>query len=1005
MRYLYLLLMSLGLSSCISLAVTTVVDKTGLKYKLPAPTLYTEGEFDGLREFIKTTRDSANILLTHGLTDKSENHFDLLTERLATKLNLRLIKARTRIDSSDVMSNDPGNRCLGFGRWKLFQWRFHNDSLNKPVNFYFVYWAPITKPAKDFIHAFNRTEYRTQLSSQVKDSLFINIFGDLALYLNNDYKTQLRTAFLESFEHIRGPVAVLGGGFGIQLMFEAVAFELGRAVVSSPIVLQNANRGIKVDEVLEQGKEKMGKRVYQSDYNIAKVFLLTNQMPFVSLLTLRPDDNPETQEHNDQVYEAVRNFCSLKKRSIDLISFYDPNDPFGYKLPKVTDTAIHVINVRLNVAESWWIDPLKTTDFVLPQLKKQKASDLFLSVIDQKNSTQDLMLNLKGPADLSRNDYRVMGAIADGSDYKLVCRQLMHPPLRSRNVEYHPRKHAVLLNALGTAYLGFRVMKKLELKTSVLPFSLPSEFRDNKPNAIQSLPFDGVDKSIAGNDVTQVMTVHGVKNQEPDSFDDLVNSIAKSLGFYSRPTSFEVVCAAGETCPQNAPMTNSYRPGTVKRTTFTGVSGQKLIIYAVYWSSITKHAKEWLDEISIDKESSVVPRLVKQNLINDGFADIELSFGELRDKVDSTLMTAFRMMEEDHNKLSKTTTLNTYYLTGSLGSRLLLDFLNKVRHDNKTVASVQLRARSWYMLTNQLIMTALKDIRLNNTLTNDSDNAIVYEDFYKESYGDMANLLNDSSAFDVVAFNDPNDLLSFIVPDDVMGISPDAKKIYNTYLNLAQGLTVNMDALIKFACKADKKLKRIHKNEYEYQIRNYEKQMQAVCGANGVKSTDPEYTDYLDMLTIAKERFNETYAPDTAKDINPEIERLLKERVRNDGELYRKFNEKRKFYSYNIYVTEKQKINDFRNRYCKLDSIHGKKKIIKKKNFHKLYRPGLIMPFVRSLSNYMHYQDFVSDFGRAHVGAKENSKIVQMIAHGFDAVTTTNVDQKLYQQVHNVNQR
>lgn len=1022
-HFLTALMLSVCLSSCIGTAVKTVVKKTGLKYSVPSPILYSEnGDFKGLGDFIETSGERANILLTHGLTDKSENHFDLLVERLAAQLKLKMIKNRgTAIVVGDA-TNDPEHRMLGFDSWKLFQWKFVTES-NKPVNFYFVYWAPVTRPAKDFIHAYNESIHRTRLSSLSKDSLFINIFGDLALYLNPDYKLQLQRTFLACIEHIEGPFTVVGGGFGVQLLFEAVLEELysrnaGRIAIKTA---QVNNRGIDVEKqrVLEkaQGKDKV---LYTHQYDIPRVYLLTNQIPFVSLLTLKAYDRLTQAARNEDVLAVIRNFCAEKSTPIDLISFYDPNDPFGYVLPgMMNDPWIRLYNVRLNIGETWRIDPIKTTEFVLPQIKSQKAQDVLLSVIDQKATTQDLMLNLKSPSNLTRFDYRVMGALAEGSDYKFVCHLPAQKDPRARTIETRRAESLLLLKASIAEDIAKKLKIKLELKSSVLPFSLPSLFREVYPDTIRSLTFQGIDRSIATNEITQILTVHGVKNQEPDSFDDIVNSCAKSLGFYSRPASIRFVCPDNETCPSHGQLELAYRPGTVKITTFEGVSGQRLIIYSAYWSSVTKPAKEWLDSVSIQDESSVIPKLLKRELINDGFADIEISFGEMRLQVNSVFAKAFKEMNEDYKAVRSKRGLNTYYLTGSLGSRLLLDYLGDNISNptlaNSDVLAVQSRARTWFMLTNQLIMTALKDIPLNDPTTSDLDDAISYEQVFKTSYQKMLNVVEDSSPFDIVGFNDPNDLLSFILPDSVMGVGTQNQKVYNTYLNLAKGVNVNMDNLIRTVAKADKKLKKKHRREYRKQLHCFRTCKRKVCNSIEISKSDNEYSDYYDMLRDAKNRFTlrtrriQRFAPPATK-INPEIEQCLMDGDFDSKRLRHLFNRKKRWYSSNLYLSKDQwEAQKASYRDLKKELNKGRKpfqgsKVIAKRNFKRLFRPGLIMPFIRSIADSKHYQDFVTDFDRAHVGAKENSKIVQMISHGFESVTKTNVDQHLYEKIHNARQ-
>ncbi|MEJ0030039.1 MAG: hypothetical protein WDO15_06565 [Bacteroidota bacterium] len=315
--------------------------------------------------------------------------------------------------------------------------------------------------------------------------------------------------------------------------------------------------------------------------------------------------------------------------------------------------------------------------------------------------------------------------------------------------------------------------------------------------------------------LTQLVTVHGVKTQEPDHFDMMTSEIAKSLGFYATPDTFKVICANGVPCP-NDPDANNW-PGTVKITRFKSVSGKSLIIYNVYWSSITNPPKRWLDTISIrnEPEISVIPRLVKDVLVTDGLSDIELSFKNFHPQIMDLLKTAFNEMEDDFQKSDSTSGYpNAYYMTGSLGTRLLLDYLNQ-NEKGKTEAVVN-RTKTWFMLTNQLIITALKDVPLRA-------GKITYEDYFKRSFGPtnayMEQML-EMKKFEVVAFNDPNDIMSFVVPDDRMGIV-NGNKIHNNYINIAQGVQVHMNQLIKIAWRADKTLQKFHRRKYKEAIENF----------------------------------------------------------------------------------------------------------------------------------------------------------------------------------------
>jgi hypothetical protein len=1057
-RSILILILPALLSSCFfGKMVETVTKKIDLKYVTPAAEMYADSTaFKGLRDFITEAGQTSNILLVHGLTDKKPDHFDFLIERLAYRLDLKLLGDPIPVDLGQIITNDTSKRELGFGKWQLFEWQFESPPNGRRVNMYFLYWAPITSPAKKFIQAYNRTDYRTRLSTLAKDSLFIDLFGDLALSLNPSYEVQLHTAFLESMERIKGgPVAVVGNGFGVQLLFEAMTLELDRrnkpvkAVVDHELVqaMEQKHRSTDIVAFEDQAQYKL----YSSTYDISKVFLISNQLPFTSLLALRYDDVPQGDSLNNRIYWAFNNFAQHKRKAVPtynlaIVSFFDPNDPFGYRLPRPVRRPITVCNISVNVAEYWSIDPVLATQFLLPRIKDKKTADFVVGMIDQQASTQQLMINIKAPAEQSRNDYRIIGALVEGysdnqkgnrSGYGLICLggPSQKPRARQLTTPHHEQ------GPIGT-YIAEKVIRKIErrlqVKRSVLPFSLPSTFRDTDPIMIRAKDFHGIDLSVAQNELTQIITVHGVKNQEPEHFDELTSGIATSLGFYSRPHKSRVVCTEGENCSPNS-LSKLYSPGSVRITEYTGVYGKKLIVYQVYWSSITKPVKAWLDSISTYQEGSVIPKLLKQTLITDGFADIELTFRGMKNVVQKTIQTAFHEAEKDAITFPTATTPNTYFITGSLGTRLLLEYIGTARSNDSRVNQTMRRVASWFALTNQLVMIGVKDMKLDS-------GKISYEDFYKSIFHPLTDSISaEYPQPAVVSFNDPNDILSFVVPDEVMGVDG-RLTVSNNYLNLAQGFNINMDELIHYAYKADTKFKDAHLDRYKLTSANQSDGLK-VCETIVLAENDPASQDYVDILDIGRQRFaldfrelderRQRNRQSSRETLNLEVRKGLMATPRDLAELRGHLNEKRRWCASDLYLTDSQE-KRFQNAYerarselkAEFVSRHrfefeqqyprkpvaerklrkgskkfSRKALISENSCRKLMSPGVIMPFLRTVTNFRLYQDFVVDFGKAHMGDRGNKKVIEMISHGFDDTKTTNVDQKMYRRVHNPIQR
>ena len=509
--------LSCTLASCVRLAVKGVKKKTKLEYVVPTASMYADGKFQGLSKFIDDAEDTASILMIHGLTRKTEDHFDFMMQRLAYKLDLQLTAPRDTISLLQHSLNSRKNRTLSFGNCKLYKWGFKRRTDGKIVNAYFIYWEPVFKTFKDFIISYDSTRYRTGLSTIAKDGVFINVLSDLALYLNTACKVQMHDLFLQSVEKIDGDIAVIGSGFGVQILFDAMNLELEYRKVNehkAEVVkairgheetygtvatilnevdvqqVQQRNLSIKAARYMEYkdsaDHSKPTTHKFHKQYNIRKVFLIGNQLPFTSLLSLDAKDPSNANEMNDNVYNGFRKFLEQKQAvnpldSLVIVSFYDPNDPFGYKLPPSSWERLVVKNVKLNIAEFWRIDPRRTTDFVLPKLKNGEA---FLDLIDQQDSIQSLMLNLEGPANQSRNDYRIIGAIARGSDYTFVCTTPDTTHALPRELHPHAKQLLSGLVAEASPMIVQNISQRIDIEHSVLPFSLPSLYRDYDPGNV-----------------------------------------------------------------------------------------------------------------------------------------------------------------------------------------------------------------------------------------------------------------------------------------------------------------------------------------------------------------------------------------------------------------------------------------------------------------------------------------------------------------------------------------
>ncbi len=1015
MRSIRLLVLYLGLiitlTSCFRIVITTIQKKTNLNYHIPQGSIIADdtivyGLFDlieekdviewgnepkipktdGVREY--------NILLVHGFTTKKATHFDYMVDQIAGSLGLKRVFLKEKIESGRKTSNASA-RMMGFDPWELYKWVFEKqDDRKSRINFYYVHWSPVTAPVKDFIKAYDESNHRTQLAKFAKNTYLIDVFGDLALYLNAGFKNQIDSSLYSAFDHIGSdPTAVIAGGFGSHLLGSALS-QRSKAGHATP--------------------------------NIRKIFLISNQLPFTTLLDLDPNSSRNDIILKDNVYSDFGDYLAATNRELSIVSFYDPNDPFGFRLPSTTDNRITINNLEIHTSEFWRIDPIKTTEFVLPRIKEPEAQALFLNMIDQQNSTQDILLDIAGPANKARNNPRIIEVIAKGSggeEEKITNR----PPK-----EIKPRDLSKKSRELGIVKLGTRrgleklekISARIDITNAILPFGLPSQFLDTDIDTMMSPVFNGIHQTIREKDTTMIMTIHGMRNQDPDHFDGLIGELLKELGFYPTPVTDNLQFLSLQKKPDSV-----YGPSSLRIREFTNVNKKVVQVYMVYWSSVTKPVKNWLDSIGTYDNTSKISKLLKQELITDGFGDVILTFNKFQDTVSLSIDAAFESMKINLDN-------NVYLISGSLGSKILLDHILKDASNNSK--KVLEHTNKWFMLTNQIAFTELKDVRLKN-------DSISYKTFYKEAYrypGPPLKELNKiARGLEIIAFNDPNDILSFIIPDTLMGV--DSLILRNLYLNLATGRQVNMNELIKYGYKIDKRLKKrfasnvlLRKRKATVEINASKKILSTVDTLSeqqrdSIAAVIDSLDYYRSQIKPTVDRAKTSFARKSCRKSEKfelRLTMLEGELARLEGKDQSKSRVKRKIAnkngkidriltkmleweltcppSYDLFAQEYKRFVNKRRQCNKEDGIIGKWKCkrsyISASQFAKLYEQGFIMPFLRVIADQNAYQHHVVDFATAHVGPKKSKQIIKMMAYGNDPelVPRTSVDQDLYNGAH-----
>ena len=379
------------------------------------------------------------------------------------------------------------------------------------------------------------------------------------------------------------------------------------------------------------------------------------------------------------------------------------------------------------------------------------------------------------------------------------------------------RPPPLLLNpsALG----GFPFLKKLLLILMMLSVTgcysfgsgVVSRITENMVRAdtrqceIRGSQFHGLSSYLADEGVVKVLIVHGIGTNRPGHSALISENIARSLGLniFSKHKDVNIM----------NPGNPDQRLANLRiRKMRNSDSSKKVIIYELTWSDITAERKKVLD---FDTSGTYAHRRARFNnamkiFLNDIGPDPLIY---LADK-ENLILTAARQsicwmladgegeeIADNQRKvcgvssLSRLSSLQKYnivFITHSLGSRIIMDALGEIvemLNDDQTVAGhpalvSKLREKEMtvFMLSNQLpllqiVLPAPKVVGQIDSYCRKDGNNHAHRSFNK---------------VDIVAFSDPNDLLSYAITQDFVDHYLDSRMcpvVTNVHVNVADRIS------------------------------------------------------------------------------------------------------------------------------------------------------------------------------------------------------------------------
>lgn len=320
-------------------------------YKARNPII--EGHFPGI---IKDVEDSKikdiRVFIIHGIGKQKLTYSQEFIDKLTNYLD---------DEDKQLLFYDTIDYGQDKGKVIINRYRIHN----KYVTFYSLYWSEITEKYKSFIDNNHNELYdqfgvkRAMVNNGIKKMVTNDGFVDFILYASGSFKNEIREPVKKTLDLIYNDSDSIEN-YLIQSDFAAMK---SAPVYDKSIYLITGSLGSKIvldalsDFQVESAKsDTLGFKFQRQRFYYEKlksIFMLTNQVPLLSLLYAGSDDiHTDTLQYIYQNYYGLCNFLQRSENSrLNYISFYDPNDLLGYNPisnPPVCLNSCSNCNKRIN---------------------------------------------------------------------------------------------------------------------------------------------------------------------------------------------------------------------------------------------------------------------------------------------------------------------------------------------------------------------------------------------------------------------------------------------------------------------------------------------------------------------------------------------------------------------------------------------------------------------------------------------------------------------------------
>ncbi|SED18051.1 hypothetical protein SAMN04489761_4534 [Tenacibaculum sp. MAR_2009_124] len=281
--------------------------------------------------------------------------------------------------------------------------------------------------------------------------------------------------------------------------------------------------------------------------------------------------------------------------------------------------------------------------------------------------------------------------------------------------------------------------------------------------------FYGIKKFLSENDQIDVFVTHGMGINNMNFADDLVKGIVEKEGFnLLKDTTHHLIYS--------------------KRRVITYRKGSKQLRFTVHgWYPATglKFILHFMDVIPDRLETM---DQFKASLMNQSVSDVIMYQGNFRDIIRREMKNTLQSMVNEEGSIP------IVGITESLGSKIFIETINKSINDGEVWAKKWKQSiTSIYMLSNQLPLLYMGDLSVSENVDKegvafDRKNKAMRDKLIQNIYNPLKQFtqsLNGDKKYkpQLIAISDPNDLLSYPVPEDVFYTS--AYNVNNVFVSIA----------------------------------------------------------------------------------------------------------------------------------------------------------------------------------------------------------------------------